>query len=361
MLSFLSRRPRGAIVLVLLFVTAVLLAGCGGQVAETPATRVPVPEGVTEPYAVDTEASAPERVRSEKLKILTTIRPAYDFTAKIAGDDAEVSVIIPAGVAAHGWEPGPKDMVALSGADVLISIGAGMDTWSDTLAATCDEDLIRLELARLVTLLPGDEEHDHDGHGHGEADGHDEHDHDEHAGHSHGAFDPHIWLDPQRGIELARGIADLLGHVDPARRDGYEGRAAELIERLEELDARYHRALAPHAGRVILLSHAAFGYLCDAYGLRQIALEGVFSESEPSPARMAELVRLAAEESITSVYVEPLASPRSAEALATEIGGRTLVLDPYEGVTTEQEAKGEDYFTVMERNLEALLAGFKAD
>ena len=119
----------------------------------------------------------------------------------------------------------------------------------------------------------------------------------------------------------------------------------------------FRRGLASCDSRVVITNHAAFGYLAGAYGLEQVSISGVTPESEPDPARIAELAELAKSEGVTTIFAEDLVSPEVAETLASEAGVATAVLSPLEGLTEEQIAGGETYLSVMRQNLEVLRDG----
>ena len=104
----------------------------------------------------------------------------------------------------------------------------------------------------------------------------------------------------------------------------------------------------------IIVAHKAFGYLCKAYGLNQIAIEGLMPDSEPDPARMEEIIQLAKKKKINTIFFEELVSPKVANTIAKEIGAKTEVLNPLEGLSEEQVDAGEDYFSVMRTNLKQI-------
>jgi len=160
-----------------------------------------------------------------------------------------------------------------------------------------------------------------------------------------GGLDPHVWLDPIRYASVARAIARALG--DPAGAD-------PLVSRLRTLDGEYRRGLARCARRTLVTSHAAFGYLANRYGLRQIALLGLAPETEPTPRALASLVHTVRESGATTVLTERLASPALAETVAREAGASTAVLDPLEGLTASELDAGRTYFDVMRGNLAVL-------
>jgi zinc transport system substrate-binding protein len=160
------------------------------------------------------------------------------------------------------------------------------------------------------------------------------------SGDEAGATDPHVWLDPVLFARVVRRIGSALGH---------EQRGDALARRVLELDREYRRGLANCRRRDFVTSHAAFGYLAERYGLHQIAITGVDPESEPSAQALSRLAALIKREHIRTVFFERLVSPRLAQTLARETGGRTAVLDPIEGAP-----RGETYLTLMRENLAAL-------
>jgi zinc transport system substrate-binding protein len=160
-----------------------------------------------------------------------------------------------------------------------------------------------------------------------------------------GGQDPHVWLDPARFAGIVRMIGGELGR--PAR-------AHALAGRLNALDREFRAGLADCRTHEIVTSHAAFGYLAARYGLRQVALSGLSPEAEPTPRALQRLVEAVRDTGATTVFTEPLVSPRVAETVARETGARTAVLDPVEGLTPSQQSRGEDYISIMRRNLAAL-------
>jgi zinc transport system substrate-binding protein len=167
--------------------------------------------------------------------------------------------------------------------------------------------------------------------------------------------DPHVWLDPHQYRGIVRSVARALSHVDPAHASEYRASAARDEARLESLDAAFSAGLAQCDSRVVVTAHTAFGWLASRYRLRQLGVSGVDPESEPTPDRIAELADIARRHGATTIFTEPLVSARVARTVAREAGGlRTAVLDPLEGITDARRAAGDDYVTVMERNLRRL-------
>jgi zinc transport system substrate-binding protein len=146
----------------------------------------------------------------------------------------------------------------------------------------------------------------------------------------------------------------VFSREDPQGAETYDRNAEAYESRLQALDRSFEEGLATCARRVIVTSHAAFGYLADRYGLEQEAISGLSPEAEPDPRRLQELIDLVKERGVTTVFSEELLSPAVAETLAREAGVRTAVLDPLEGLTPEEQQAGEDYVSIMRKNLAVL-------
>jgi len=224
-----------------------------------------------------------------------------------------------------------------------------------------------------------DEHHDNDGHAHKDeaaetvtaTDDHhaDEHkkadadtgvaaneDQHEHA-HEDGehALDPHVWLSPALAQQQVRHIQAGLTQADPAHKDDYQKNADAYIKKLEALDAKYKEQLSQTKRKDFITQHAAFGYLAKQYGLTQIPIAGLSPEQEPSADEMAKVVAFAREHQVKTIFFETLVDPKIAQTIADEIGAKTDVLNPLEGLTDEDINKGLDYISIMELNLAGLV------
>jgi len=166
-----------------------------------------------------------------------------------------------------------------------------------------------------------------------------------------GQVDPHFWQDPLKLSAVAGAVARELGRIDPAHAASYDARAASLQRRLVALDRDYRTGLADCVRHTVVTSHDAFGYLA-RYGIRVAPITGLAPGAEPTPADLARLQQLIHDEGITTVFSETLASPAAADALAHDLGVRSEVLDPIEGLS--DATAGQTYLTLMRRNLAAL-------
>lgn len=285
-----------------------------------------------------------------KVNVVTTIYPLYYFAQQIGGDEAHVVNLVAAGVEPHDWTPKSRDLTQANKAQVFLYNGAGLEGWMDDFlpAITAGSDVRIVEASHGIALIDGHGEEE-DEHGSGEAEGAEEH-HD----HDHGDVDPHTWVSPRSGLTMAANVKDAFVAADPAHRADYEARYEKLNERLAALDAKFAATLAPYAGKDIVVSHQAFGYLCRDYGLNQLAIMGLSPDAEPRAQDLLDIADYVKEHGIKTIFFEELVSPRLADTLAKEANVGTTVLNPLEGLTPEQEKAGEDYFSIMEENLQNL-------
>jgi len=251
--------------------------------------------------------------------IVAGFYPLAFAAEQIATAGAGVRNLTPAGAEPHDLELTPGDVRAVADASLVLYLGQGFMPGLET--AVEQREGRSLDLLADQELRPGRDED-------GET-----------------VSDPHVWLDPVRYAAMARAIGAELGNADAGER---------LAGRLERLDAEFRRGLATCERREIVTSHAAFGYLAARYDLEQVPLEGLSPEAEPSAKGLARLVDLVKSSGATTVFFEPLVSPKLAQTVAREAGVETEVLNPLEGLTDDEVAAGEDYFTVMRSNLSAL-------
>lgn len=254
-----------------------------------------------------------------------TIFPLYEFARHVAGDRVEVVMLVPAGVEPHDWEPAPRDIAQLQTARALVYNGGGLEPWVDRLLPQLGE-VVAIDTSAAIALQ---------------------------------ARDPHVWLDPVLAQAQVEAIRAGLARADPGGADAYAQNARAYTERLGTLHRAFEDGLRDCARRDIVVSHASFGYLARRYGLEQVPVMGLTPEAEPSPADLARIVRLARRRGVQYIFFETLVSARLAETLAREIGARTLVLNPVEGLTKDEAAAGATYVTLMEANLQNLRAALE--
>ncbi|MFH8367645.1 metal ABC transporter substrate-binding protein [Streptomyces sp. NPDC018031] len=282
------------------------------------------------------------RTKDGKLDVVASFYPMQFLAERIGGEHVEVTALTEPGTEPHDLDLKPRQIGRLSDSGLVVYLKGVQPAVDDAIAENGPKHIAE---ATSFTELEdhGSAVHGHDhGEEHGEEHGHDD----------DGAADPHVWLDPVKYAEVAEGVGKALQKADPDHAADYRKNTASLVKELKALDAEFEKGLAGRATDTFITTHSAFGYLAERYGLAQESVSGLDPESEPSPARIKELHEVAEHDKVGTVFFETLASDRTARTLADDLGLRTDVLDPLEGITDESE--GDDYFAVQRANLEAL-------
>ena len=248
-------------------------------------------------------------------KIVAAFYPLAFAAETTGGNHVDVANLTPAGAEPHDLEIAPNDVGRVRSADLVLLLGRGFQPQVEDAAGSGDRVLRLLDTPGLRVRANGD---------------------------------PHVWLDPLRFALLVRRIGSALDRPDAAEK---------LVGRLHALDGEYRRGLAHCKRRTIVTSHEAFAYLSERYGLRQVAITGLNPEAEPTPRDLSEVIETVRRTGATTVFGETLLSPRLADTVARETGARTAVLNPIEGLTSNEADRGQDYFTLMRANLGALRRG----
>ncbi|WUS96902.1 metal ABC transporter substrate-binding protein [Streptomyces sp. NBC_00708] len=273
----------------------------------------------------------------DRLDVVASFYPMQFLAERIGGDHVSVSTLTKPGVEPHDLELSPRQTGALTDADFILYLKGIQPAVDDAIKQSGASHT--LDVTTLTTLED-----------HGTEAGGEEHGH-EHEGEEAGA-DPHIWLDPVKYTEVAKGVGKSLEKTDPDHAADYRKNTATLVKELGALDTAYRTGLKNTATKTFITTHSAFGYLAERYGLTQEGIAGIDPEAEPSPARISALHSIAEKKKVTTVFFETLASDRTAKTVARDTGLRTDVLDPLEGIT--KASKGDDYIEVMKSNLAAL-------
>ncbi|MFE1870548.1 metal ABC transporter substrate-binding protein [Streptomyces sp. NPDC059496] len=280
-----------------------------------------------------------------KVGVTASFYPMTFLAEQIGKDHVKVDSLTKPGVEPHDLEISPKQTAQLGESDVVLYLKSLQPAVDKAVAQSGVKNVV--DAATLTALeVHGSAGHDHGAEeAHAEGEGHD---------HSHGEAgkDPHVWLDPVKYAEIAKGVGAALEKADPDHAADYKKNTDELVGKLTALDTEFKDGLQNTASKTFITTHSAFGYLAERYGLDQEAIAGVDPESEPSPARMKELQGLAKQENVSTVFFETLASDKTARTLAADTGLKTDVLDPLEGIT--DKSQGADYFEVMRSNLKNL-------
>jgi zinc transport system substrate-binding protein len=278
------------------------------------------------PVACGSEGSADTSTQDTLpgIDVLTTIYPVTYFTQRIGGDLVNVTSLMKPGVTAHDYEPAPSDVIDLVEADLVVYNHASFEVWvSDALDATASGSRMVVEAAEV----------DPDGAGN---------------------IDPHVWLHPAKAMGMVERIRDGLITAEPTGASIFRANTDELIAELAALRDQMRDELGHCADSVIVVSHLAYGHLADALNIRQIGLSGLSAESETGARRVAEVIDEMKRLDLRVIMQEPLSNSDLAETVAREANAQILTLHPLEALTEEEQRAGDDYFTVMQDNIQAL-------
>lgn len=266
----------------------------------------------------------------ERVSVVASFYPLAFVGERIGGECVSVTNLTPPGIEPHDIELSPDAVESISTADVVLYLGGGFQPAIED--AVRDASGEAVDLLDVVSTTPAEGEVAAEGL----------------------IVDPHVWLDPGRFALIAEAAADAIDRAGAASSCDVAGAAASLRTDLESLDHDFRTSLGGCERDLIVTNHAAFGYLASAYGLRQEAIAGLEPETEPSARRLAALIDLVKREGVTTILTEELVSPDVAETLAGEAGVHTAVLYTIEGLTDEESAAGENYLSLMRKNLETL-------
>lgn len=264
-----------------------------------------------------------------------------EFATNVGGGSIQLITVAPEGIGAHDFEPLAQDIAELQTVDLFIMHGAGLDAWAERLRPSLEEQgvevLVITEGMQLRDAVDepvvGEEEEETDVSG-----------------------DPHVWLDPILAQQMVTTIRDQFIALNPTQAETYTENAAAYRTQLEQLHQSFKAGLAQCSSRTLIVAHDAFGYLADRYDLEVLPIAGISPESEPSARHLAQLSDIARAKGVTTIFFETLTSPTLANTLAAEVGAQTNVLNPFEGLTSEERIQGKTYVTVMQENLNNISA-----
>ena len=297
---------------------------------------------------------------SGKISVVTTIFPPYDFVREIAGNRAELKMLLKPGEESHSYEPTPQDIIAIEECDVFIYTGGENDVWvEDILSSMRDEDRLILRMADCVDTV--EEEHvegmkESPGHDHDEHDMHSDSETGEEDTHTVHEIDEHVWTSPVNAALIVDQIKQLLIQADPSGQAVYEENAAIYEEKLTELDQEF-RDVVDHAKRKLLIfgDRFPFRYFADEYGLDYYAaFPGCAGDTEPSAATMAFLIDKVKEEKVPAVLKMELSNDDIANAVAEAAGTEVKVFYSCHNLSAEDFESGETYLSMMQKNVETL-------
>ncbi len=289
--------------LIALFATALALTGCSSV------------------------GSAPTTGATSKVTVTVAAYPLQFLTERIVGEAGTVTNLTQPGAEPHDLELTAKQIAEMAATDAVVYIAGFQAAVDDAIASTPPKLAIDVTAGlSLLKALPGAE--------------------------TNHATDPHVWLSPANMVTMAQTISAKLSTTKPELASTFAANTTKLVAELGALDASFKTGLSTCSIKAFVTSHTAFAYLANSYGLEQIGIAGLEPSEEPTAARIAEVQKLAKQYGVSTIFFETLASDAVAKSIAGDLGLKTAVLDPIEGIT--KASAGTNYLEVMASNLKAL-------
>lgn len=276
--------------------------------------------------------------KSEKMDIIATIYPVYDFAKEIVGDKANVSMLLSPGVELHDYEPTPQDIIKISECDLFLYLGDELEPWAETVISGIDNKDNLKNISENIEFIEAEEHEEHEKQG------------------EHSKYDTHIWLDPTKSIKMIENISDNLCSLDYKNREYYKQRANNYIQKLQELDNSFKKVVSEGKRNEIAFGGPfSYAYFIKRYNLNYItAYDSCGEESEPSVYKILEVVEKIKNDKLPVVFYKELSSGNTVKTICEETGAEALEFNSLHSVTEEQLRNGDSYLNIMNRNLKNL-------
>ncbi|WP_459195274.1 metal ABC transporter substrate-binding protein [Nostoc sp. FACHB-892] len=284
-----------------------------------------------------TTASTPV-AQLEKTKVVTTFLPIYLFTKAVAGNVADVEILVPPGTEVHEYQATPQNVKAIATANVLVKNGLGLEEFlKNTVKNAENSKLTEIDASKGIKPLneispvvrTTEEEKDHD--------------------HEHGQGNPHVWLDPVLAKQQVTNIRDGLIAADPANKVTYEANATAYIKELESLNSEFQQTLQKTPSCTFITFHDAFPYLAQRYNLKQVAVVQI-PEDQLSPTDVQNAVNAVKKFKVKALFSEPGVDNKLLTSLSKDLKLNLRTLDSLETGETDPQ----HYFKAMKANLQTL-------
>lgn len=286
-----------------------------------------------------TNVTKENKESEEKVSVVATLFPQYDFAKQIGKEKVNVTLLLPPGTETHTYDPSPKDIININKSKLFIYTGKYMEPWAESIANSIDKSVIVLDASKNISYIK--EEHREEEH--------------EEKSHEH-EYDPHIWLDISNAKKMVDNILEELINVDGQNADYYTQNAKEYKEKLDELDSKFKEVINNGKRNVICFGDKfAYMYFISSYNLDYItAYKGCSSNSEPSVSKILEVEEKIKKENIPVIFYESLSEGTVAKSIARDTNITPLVFSSVHTVSSENIQNGATYISVMENNLNNL-------
>lgn len=287
---------------------------------------------------------------TSRLSIMTTVFPAYDFARTLAGDAADVRLLLPLGTESHSYEPTPQDIIAISEADLFIYVGGESDHWVETILSSLGDNTPQVfRLTDAVTMVAEEytEAMEHDDHSHEADEQHEEHTPE---------LDEHVWTSPKNAKLIVAALTDTLTALSPASEASFASNLQSYLDELTKLDQAFEAVVASGKRDLIIFGDRfPMRYFVDAYGLRyDAAFPGCSEDSEPNIRTLMTLIDEVQAQSIPVIFYIEFSSQKTADIIAEETGAKTLLFHSCHNLSYDEMQAGASYLSLMYSNVEAL-------
>lgn len=277
----------------------------------------------------------------EKIDVIATVYPVYDFAKEIIGDRANVSMLLSPGVEIHDYEPTPQDIIKINDCDLFLYLGEELEPWAETVISGIDNKENLKDVSNKIELIETEEHEEHEG-----REKHDEHE----------KYDTHIWLDPTKAMKIVTNISNYLCNLDPKNKEYYRERTNEYIKKLTELDSEFEKVIAKGKRKEIAFGGPfSYAYFIKRYDLSYVtAYDSCGEGSEPSVYKILEVIEKMKNDNLPVVFYKELSSGNIVKTISSETGAEALEFNSLHSITEEQLKNGESYLDIMNRNLKNL-------
>lgn len=285
--------------------------------------------------------------KNGRLSIICSIFAPYDFARKVAGDRADVKMLLPTGVESHSYEPTPRDIIELENADIFFYVSEHTETWVTQITSAVENKKVKkIEIADELGITVNDHDHDHD---HGHEDTHEDE-------HESGEMDEHIWTNLETAVQMIGCISAEMGKADPENAEYYTINAKEYSDEILRLRDDINELVKSSKRKEIISgSRFAMKNFTNEFGLKfTAAFDSCVDNTEPSATVMAEIIDKIKEDRLPVIFFEELTEPKIARAVAAETGVKMLLLHSCHNVSSDEMDRGETYLSLMRQNYQNL-------
>ncbi len=276
-------------------------------------------------------ASNNQNTQNDKLTIVTTVFPLYDFAKQVAGDKAEVIMLLPTGAEAHSYEPTMQDIIKIRESDLFINIGGSADPWAEVVYN--DANKTNAQILSAINVVETIEDRHDDVY----------------------SIDEHVWTSLDNAEKIVEAICEKLSNIDPSNSEFYEKNEEIYTEKIERLDEKFEEITQENNKKIVFADRFPFKYFAEEYDLDYFAaFPGCSSESEPSAAAVSQLIDIIKKENIKVVFYTETSNQKLPDTICEETGAKKLLLHSCHTITKEQMENGVTYLDLMNNNFTAM-------